>query len=171
MLDHNMLDHNRLIGQLVHLAQCKTYLELGVHDGSTFNLIVPLVERAIGVDIVDKRIIKKGEFYQETTDAFFKHFTDPVDVVFIDADHRFKSVRKDLYSSLGLLSPHGFIILHDTDPDGEKWLAPGYCGDSYKIVDYVRQNMPQVDITTLPLSHTGMSFLARKNTRRVLEFV
>ena len=170
------MNHDELIYQLVQLTNCNTYLELGVHRGNTFNRIVPLVKRAIGVDIEDIRIIKKGEFYLETTDAFFKHFFDPVDVVFIDADHCFEAVRKDLLNSLPLLTKHGFIILHDTDPAEAGLLEDHgdgfqYCGDGYKIVDYVEEHLPQVDMVTLPILSPGMSFLVRKNTRRVLEFV
>ena len=132
--------HHELILKILQLTGCETYLELGVCKGNTFIMANNIVKRAIGVDIYDDRIYKIGEFYQCETDEFFKFFHDKVDIVFIDADHKFESVRKDFENSLKILNKHGIIIFHDTDPVSEELLSPSRCGDGYKIVDYIYQN-------------------------------
>lgn len=163
------MKYPEVVQALIGSSNCDTYLELGVHLGTTFHLIVPLVKRAIGVDISDNRIHKEGEFYEKSTDVFFKHFTGLVDVVFIDADHSFPSVKKDLLNSLNVLTQHGFIILHDTDPRKRELLTSRACGDAYKIVDYIR-NLPEIDMVTLPVARAGITLVAKANARRVLEF-
>ena len=81
--------HSDLIPTIVKSVGCETYLELGLYVGETFSKVFPLVKRAIGVDTKDVRTIKHGEFYQCTTNDFFNNFKDMVDIIFIDADHKF----------------------------------------------------------------------------------
>ena len=130
----------------------KTYLELGVATGKTFEAIVPHVKRGIGVDVRDLRSKKIGEFYKMTTDNFFIKFKDKVDVVFIDADHKYESVIKDFKNSLKILNTGGIIFLHDTDPISKKFLAPRLCNDAYKIVKYINKTHPALDVLTLPIT-------------------
>lgn len=163
--------HKFVIESIVRYTNCKTYLELGLYDGDTFELIAPLVDRAIGVDVKDIRRQKIGEFYQMTTDDFFNQFNDKVDIVFIDADHKHESVVRDLENSLKLLNKYGIIFLHDTDPMEKRLLQPGYCNDCYKTVDYINTNHPELNIITLPLTDAGLSIVMRKDDRRVLNFL
>lgn len=163
--------HKYVIDSIVKYTNCKTYLELGVYDGDTFSLIAKQVNRAIAVDIKDLRLQKIGEFYQMSTDEFFKNFSDNVDIVFIDADHNSNSVIKDFENSLKLLNKYGIIFLHDTDPMEKKLLEPGYCNDCFKTVDYIMEKHPELNIITLPLTDAGLSIIMRKNDRRVLNFI
>lgn len=163
--------HELLIEKLVKLTNCQTYLELGVQDGFCFQPIVPLVKRAIGVDIVDRRSEKIGEFYNMSTDEFFKFFNDKVDIIFIDADHKYESVVKDFENCLKILNEFGIILLHDTDPQDKPLLAPHFCNDCYKIVDYIQQNHPELNIITLPLTIAGLSIVMRKTDRRINKFI
>lgn len=163
-------EHKYVIEHIARYTNCKTYLELGIYDGDTFSTVLPVVQRGICVDVKDLRKKKVGEFYQMTTDEFFKQFNDNVDIVFIDADHCFDSVVKDFENSLKILNKYGIIFLHDTDPMEKKYLEPGYCNDCYKIVDYINEKHPELNIITLPLTQAGLSIVMRKNDRRVLNF-
>jgi hypothetical protein len=100
-----------------------------------------------------------------------EHFNENVDVVFIDADHNFESVKKDFKNSLKLLNKHGMIILHDTDPMEEMYLNPNYCGDSYKMDEWIRENYTDLDIMTLPLTQAGLTIVKRKSDKRVNNFL
>ncbi len=164
-------NHSHFIAELVKQINCKTYLELGIYDGITLSLVQPFVDRVISVDIKDVRRYRIGEFHLETTDSFFEHFKEKVDVVFIDADHNFESVKKDFINSINLLSEFGIIILHDTDPESEMYLDPGYCGDSYKMDKWVRENYTDLDIMTLPLTQAGLTIIKRKDDKRVNKFL
>lgn len=160
-------NHHHLIQNLVKLTNCQNYLELGVQRGICFQEIVPLVKRAIGVDIVDARKSKVGEFYAASTDDFFKNFNDIMDIIFIDADHKYESVVKDFENSLKILNEGGIILLHDTDPQDSYLLAPDYCNDCHNMVNYIQNNHPELDIVTLPLTIAGLSIVMRKGERRI----
>jgi len=164
--------HSDLILQLVKSVNCKTYLELGIYDGSTLARVGQTVPRVIGVDIKDLRINKNiGEFHLSTTQDFLQNFNDMVDVIFIDADHSFESVKQDFESALRLLNEFGIIILHDTDPISEKYLDKGYCGDSYKMLDWLEVNHPEMSVITLPISEAGLTIIKRSSDRRVNKFL
>lgn len=168
--DNQDSNHELFIQKLVELTNCQTYLELGVQRGVCFRSIVPLVKRAVGVDIIDARVSKIGEFYTMSTDNFFKFFNDTMDIIFIDADHKYESVVKDFENSLKILNKNGIILLHDTDPQEKYLLAPEYCNDCYKIVDYIQQNHPELSIVTIPLTIAGLSIVMRKNESRTVGF-
>lgn len=159
--------HKNLIKEIVRLTGCETYLELGLYDGETFENIFPHVKRAIGVDIKDVRKQQLGEFHLMTTDKFFKTFNDKVDVAFIDADHCYESAKKDFQNVLARLNQFGIIIMHDSDPVSKKYTDPGYCGDSYKMIDFIHKNHPELNVLTLPVTETGISIITRKNDRRI----
>ena len=164
--------HSDLVVQLVKSVNCRTYLELGIYDGSTLARVGEFVPRVIGVDIKDLRINKNiGEFHLLKTKDFFQSFNDTVDVIFIDADHSFESVKEDFESALKLLNEFGIIILHDTDPISEKYLDKGYCGDSYRMLDWLEANHPEMSVITLPISEAGLTIIKRFCERRVNKFL
>jgi hypothetical protein len=164
--------HSDLIVELVKSVNCQTYLELGIYDGSTISRVNQFVSRVIGVDIKDLRINKSvGEFHLSTTQNFLQNFNEMVDVIFIDADHSFESVKQDFESSLKLLNELGIIILHDTDPISEKYLDKGYCGDSYLMIDWLKTEHPEMDVITLPISEAGLTIIKRSSDRRVNKFL
>jgi predicted O-methyltransferase YrrM len=164
--------HSDLIVQLVKSVNCQTYLELGIYDGSTLSRVGQFVPRVIGVDIKDLRINKNvGEFHLSTTQDFLQNFNEMVDVIFIDADHSFESVKQDFETSLKNLNELGVIILHDTDPISEKYLDKGYCGDSYLMIDWLKTEHPEMDVVTLPISEAGLTIIKRSRDRRVNKFL
>jgi hypothetical protein len=163
--------HEFVIASIVKYTNCQSYLELGIEEGITFRTITPLVKRAIGVDIQDKRTEKKGEFYKMTTDEFFKIFNEKIDIIFIDADHKFESVIRDFENSLKLLNKYGIIFLHDTDPINQMLLQPNCCNDSYKIIEYIYEKHPELNVVTLPLTIAGLTIVMRKEDRRVFKFI
>ena len=156
-----------IIKEIAIFSNCKTYLELGVSAGDTFIELVNVVPKCIGVDIIDRRKQKVGQFYNETTDQFFSHFKEKVDIIFIDANHGIEFVQRDLINSLNLLNEYGFIFMHDTDPYQMSHTLPERCGDAYKIHDYLNS---RIDLTyvTLPIAITGLTIVQFRNTRRIL---
>jgi len=164
--------HTDMIVQIVKSINCKNYLELGVYDGSTLEKVSTVVPRVIGVDINDFRKNKNiGEFHQTTTQNFLNNFNEIVDVIFIDADHSFEAVKLDFKTSLKNLNEFGIIILHDTDPISEKYIAREHCEDSYKIIDWIKTEYPEMDVFTFPISEAGLTIVKRSNDRRVNKFI
>lgn len=164
-------NHSDFITELVKQLNCSSYLELGVYDGVTLSKVKNHVNRLISVDIKDLRKEKIGEFHLKNTDNFFENFKDQIDFIFIDADHNFESVKKDFENSIKILSPLGMIVLHDTDPIEEKYLDGGYCGDSYKMDKWIRENYQDLDVMTLPITEAGLTLVKRKSDNRVNNFI
>lgn len=159
------MHHSDFVATLAAYLKPNVYLELGLYEGETFKKVLPYTNRAIGVD-KELKISNIGELYQCSTDEFFQTFTGKVDMVFIDADHQFESAKLDFENSLNILNPGGLVIFHDTDPNEDKLIHPGYCGDSYKLVDYL-ESSAEYNIITLPIEPPGLSIVTRKqDTRR-----
>lgn len=161
-----------IIYAIVSSTKCKIYLELGCQFGDTARKMIAANRKVIGVDIA--RQIRNDDFFfffQETTDQFFLHFNEKPDIIFIDADHKFESVQKDFINSLRILNEGGTIFLHDTDPNDIKLLKPEYCNDSYKIIDWIRNNYPDLDVLVLPADEPGLTIVRRKSDRRILKML
>lgn len=164
------MNHSLIISTIIKsMPSVKSYLELGIYEGETFEKIWPSVGNCTAIDIVDKRKLKfKGTFHLCTTDEFFQNNLETFDAIFIDADHRFEQVKKDLLASLNILNIGGIIFIHDTDPLEKNLIQEGYCCDAYKIVDWIdRRFLNDLTYLTLPICREGLTIIKRKNERRV----
>jgi len=164
------MEHIDLIESIFLACGYRDYLELGVWNGVNLERMDKHAQYAMGVDVVDSRCRKYTAFFLGTTDEFFKTNVFTFDMVFIDANHNYEQVKRDLDSSLKILTPQGTIILHDTDPANVKLLGEGYCSDSYKILQDLRNN-DRVDFVTLPMNEAGLTIIKLRNSERHLEFV
>lgn len=164
------MNHSLVISTIIQsMSNVKSYLELGIYEGETFEKIWPIVGQCVGVDTTDKRKLKfKGTFHLCTTDEFFENNLENFDAIFIDADHEFEQVKKDFLNSLDVLNHNGIIFIHDTDPAHKKLIDPGYCGDSYKIVGWIHKVCSHIDCLTLPVCDPGLTIIRIKYCRRVL---
>lgn len=145
----------------------KRYLELGIRKGNCFNTIAPLSNKAYAVDIRNYyRYIKQNKnliWNHMVTDEFLKnHDTKKkFDLVFIDADHSYKSSLNDFKSVLPLVNDNGIILLHDTYPPNEEFISSEYCSDTYKTSEYIRNNFnKECEIVTLPF-YFGISVVRK----------
>ena len=96
---------------------------------------------------------------------FFEEFIGTIDMAFIDADHCYESAQRDFDNVLRRLNPGGIIMLHDTDPEEDRLIHPGYCGDSYKIVPVLEKHN-DINIITIPIQEAGLSIVTKKNSTR-----
>ena len=171
--NYKKLEHySDLIRWIVKLTNCKKYLEIGVRDGENIYNIRDSVDFCEGVDIVDQIPDKnKIIFNLLTSDEFFEKNTNNYDVIFIDADHSFKQVKIDFEKSLKILNKYGIIVLHDTDPIEQWLLQPHLCNDAYKMIDYIYAYHPELNVITFPIHETGLSFVMRREDRRIFNFI
>ncbi len=161
-------DYSGIIYNVALTTGCTSYLELGLYEGNTINKISTIVPYCVGVDIVPVDI--NGTFFLGTTDKFFEHNTNTFDIIFIDADHRFESVKKDFNNALNILNKYGIIFLHDTDPISLEYISDGYCGDSYKILQVIDNNK-DLDSITLPVLEAGLTIVSRKSDLRIHKYI
>jgi predicted O-methyltransferase YrrM len=165
------MHHSDFIANLANIYRPNTYVELGLYEGETVMKVLPFAKQIYGVDITERpqlqqlATIPKVNIQYTTTDDFFKTFTTSIDMAFIDADHNAVSVLQDLTNVLGLLNPGGIVCLHDTDPENNSLIHPGYCGDSYKLVDML-EHRNELNIITLPIKEAGLSIIQKKGSTR-----
>ena len=159
--------HETVILDIIKKVNCQNYLELGIYKGDTISKASAFVENCVGVDIIDHiGEDKHFRFIKATTDDFFNENKETFDVIFIDADHKYESCVKDFENSLKILNYNGFIFIHDTDPISKKYTGFGFCGDSYKINDYIYKHHQDLDLITLPLTEAGLTIVKRKHENR-----
>ncbi|MHB1952283.1 MAG: glycosyltransferase [Sulfobacillus sp.] len=164
--------HGQVVREIVRNTGCESYLELGLYDGLNISQIAPLVRRSVGVDPNDGRLqYHNFVFCKQTTEEFFRNNAETFDIIFIDADHRFESVKRDFESCLRILNRGGLVLLHDTDPVGAEYLDPGRCSDCYRIVSYINETHPELDVINLPISEAGLAIVSRHSDQRHLSFV
>ena len=147
---NNFEERQIIINNYIYKENKKSYLEIGVEYGTTFNKII--CDKKIGVDpdpkIEDERIIKK------TSDNYFTEKGDEkFDIIFIDGMHQTDYVYRDFNNSIDNLTENGAIFLDDILPENEKeqlkipenpiyengilkYSSP-WTGDVWKIVYYI----------------------------------
>ena len=165
--------HVPFIVNLASILKPKNYLELGIYQAELFNKLIPHCGRLTGIDIYSdsKNFIKKSNktnFICSTTDNFFENLNQTkikYDLIFIDADHSYESVKKDFNNSLEVIANHGIILLHDSYPLNKEFTDPGYCGDGYKAVFELSKKTKNYEMVTIPV-HPGLT-IARKRTKQV----
>lgn len=164
---HKQQEFLPLMIELVRLFSPHTYVEIGVKNGYTFNAIAPLVKRAVAVDVNGMKHIKTGptvELWHMPSQSFAKEWTDPIDFLFIDANHRYEAVSKDFYELMPYVRwGSGLVFLHDTHPVRETLMADGYCSNAWKFAQDIRRygGHDHLEIVTLPGPWAGLSIIRK----------
>lgn len=114
----------QIIQKIIDETHAKTYLEIGISDGTCFEKIN--CDFKIGVDPCApyKKPFSEGEkYFQMTSDDFFINQENissivkrGIDVVFIDGLHEYTQVMRDVDNCLHYLNRDGYIVLHDCNP-------------------------------------------------------
>lgn len=166
------MDRTYLISSIAQLTKRRRYLELGLYDCVNFIEIAKVVEKAVGVDkkLYQRKSTSNCIIHEISTSEFFAQNTEKFDLIFIDADHKYESVKQDLLDSLNCLTKDGIIILHDTDPMSIEYIADGYCSNSYLIHEFL-ETRDDLMYITLPIEEAGLTILTYKSNRRVLGFI
>jgi len=158
------LDHVLILQAIAStFTQPINYLEYGVSTGHSLVNMAKCVQHAYGVDIANRltySIPENAEFFQMTTDQFSEtHLPNLVfSMCFIDADHAFTAAYKDFNNVINYIQPGGYIILHDTYPCTEEFLAPHLCNDCYKTPIKIKKEYPHLELLTLPVQ-PGLTIL------------
>lgn len=171
-------NYREFILALLRLTGARTYLEIGVNNGSTLGRVECA---AIGVDpqfSFDRDPLGKKpvlHLYQMTSDAFFRDhdpraiFGRPVDVAFLDGMHLFEYLLRDFINTERACHRGSTILLDDCLPINiemtererrpeqrkDTELAPWWTGDVWKVVEILRAYRPDLRIVPVDVQLTG----------------
>jgi hypothetical protein len=156
-----------LLKEFVYYIEVETYMEIGIRTGYMFNQISPLVKRAIGCDIKPMPGVAQHpnvELYHMPSTELAKIWKDPIDLLFIDADHKKESVLRDF----DLFSPYvreyiGVIALHDTYPRFVELTSDKFCNSAWEAAVEIKTNQKYKDfeIFTIPGPYAGLSLIRK----------
>lgn len=167
-----------LLKEIIKQKGYTKYLEIGIDDpDNCFNHIE--CEKKIGIDPYNDTLgthqwnkknleeIKEsieGEWYEMTSDEFFKKKRNKFDLIFIDGLHQEDQVDRDIENSLKRLHEGGLIVMHDTNPQKEEVQTytpkPGssWMGNCYRSFWKLRMYREDLDLATLDID-TGFSLV------------
>lgn len=140
-----MTTRTDVINYFIKYRNYRTYLEIGVYDGINF-MNVDCSEK-IGIDPSLAKLHTSARPYcvRMNSDEFFNSIpTDQLfDIIFIDGDHTYEQVVKDIANSKKHLSVNGVIIMHDVYVFDEKQTVYNddsvYMGTTYQA--FIQQVM------------------------------
>jgi hypothetical protein len=113
-----------IINAIINKINAKKYLEIGT-AGHCLNFefidcdykigLEPFFNIDVGYSSKNKDFIKVIK-----SDDFFISNGEKFDVIFIDGEHHFEQVYRDIINSLKFLEPGGYIVCHDMNPPEER---------------------------------------------------
>jgi hypothetical protein len=128
------------INDLVRDLGYRSYLELGVDSGTTWNQISCDVK--VGVD--SNPSVQMPFVIISSTDSYFASINKEVEfeLIYIDAYHEKNQVKKDFFNSLSHLKRGGVIILHDINPPNKEGISIAAHGDCFAFWCQLTQEYP-----------------------------
>lgn len=148
------------------------YLEIGVHQGHSLGLVRPQT-KILGVD-PEPRITTLDHpdwtVVADTSAGFFKSHDvsvllgGPVDLAFVDGLHHFEVAMADVLAIEPYAHPGTVVLVHDVLPidaatSTRDRMTAVWSGDVWKAVVLLRENRPDLTVTTLDVGPTGMAVI------------
>ncbi len=178
---HNLLanlelpgpSYRDLLPKIHSLLQPRTYLEIGVADGSSIALARPET-RAIGIDPdpkVDRPLGPRTEICATTSDQYFATHDVraemgglPVDLAFVDGMHHFEFALRDFMNIERRCSSESTILVHDGYPlsritaERER-RTTFWSGDIWRLILLLRKHRPELSVNVIATAPTGLAVI------------
>ena len=162
---HMLVDLHRLMAPA-------RYLEIGVNEGHSL-ACAGRDTRLVGVDpapLVDSLDHPDWSVVEATSEAFFREWDvvdllgGPIDLAFVDGLHHFEVALADVLSIEPYAHPGTVVLVHDAlpidKPTSERdRVSVVWSGDVWKAVVLLRRHRPDLTVTTLDVSPTGMAVI------------
>ena len=161
---HKYSKRFEIINRIIEIKNYEKYLEIGCQKNENFSKIN--IKNITGVDPND------GGTHRMTSDQFFSDNQENFDLIFIDGLHEYEQVKKDIYSSLKVLTKNGVILIHDCLPS-KIWhqtvpqTHSSWNGDVWKAIVECRTDM-NIDTYTCVADH-GIGVVFRRKNLNPLE--
>lgn len=158
------MNYKRFLRQVHEIANPRDYLEIGVRNGNSLALARC---NAVGVD---PALRIKGEMpetvslLQMKSDDYFHQLSDRIkyDMVFVDGMHLFEFAFRDVCNASRHLRDGGLIFMDDVLPGNQDMalrerITTDWTGDVWKVVEVVRNKMPEVNVLFIDTAPTGLA--------------
>jgi hypothetical protein len=158
-------DHISMIDHLASWIKPESYLEIGVRDGRSLNVVSKYSKECHAVDLqfLHKNFNNNVILYEMSSDDFFNQKEELLmfDFVFIDGDHSKEQVYKDFLNVSNFVIEEGFVLLHDTSPCYKEFLEPDWCNNAWEAaLEIKNKHNNEWEILTLPF-HPGLTILKK----------
>lgn len=161
------MKRHELLAHLHTLVKPRTYLEVGVNDGSSLSLV-----RSPGIAIdpafsVTKELKADIHLVRSTSDEFFarsqplEHLPEPtIDLAFIDGMHLSEFALRDFINVERYTTPASVILLDDmlprsVDEAARERHTRAWAGDVYKVSEVLRTHRPDLVVLEVDTQPTG----------------
>jgi hypothetical protein len=162
-IDWHKTNFNRIavINLLCAGEQVENYLEIGCDANDCFDAVI--ARNKLGVDP------KRGGTHRLTSNQFFAECgSRKFDIIFIDGDHAYEQVRRDVINSLRHITVGGWIVLHDLFP--RNWqeehlpqISRCCLGDVWKL-GFELARCRDIDFAILKIDHgVGVIHVRKEN--------
>jgi len=176
VLAHSALggdDYQAMLRQVHRELRPRTYLEIGVDEGTTLRL-ANTGTVAIGVDPAPRLsspLPPNARVFKATSDDFFarydaaKPFGDrPIDLAFIDGRHLFEFALRDFINVERRATPQSTVLMHDCYPLDEvtarrEAVTTFSTGDAWKVILCLKKYRPDLAVHTLACPPTGLALV------------
>lgn len=169
--------HHGFIAALARRMRPAVYVEFGLGpEATTLRAVAPHCGKAYGVDVERPagwamEEIPQVEFFRGKTEEFILNVLPqigPIEMAFIDADHRMSAVLRDFRCLMPHMADNGILLLHDTYPENEGYADARWCGDAWRVADVIHGESAGVEAVTLPFP-PGLTII-RKRPRHHLHW-
>ncbi|RYF20900.1 MAG: class I SAM-dependent methyltransferase [Oxalobacteraceae bacterium] len=165
------MDYYRVLKQIHAIVQPRTYVEIGVRHGESWQLVGPDTH-SIGIDpapAIRYNITGNGKLFEGTSDAFFAQYDPralleqmPIDLAFIDGMHLFENALTDFINIERSCHPGSHILIHDCLPidavtSARERTTAVWSGDVWKLIVCLTKERPDLRILVLDTAPTGLA--------------
>jgi glycosyltransferase involved in cell wall biosynthesis len=175
------MGHRKFAEWLVTYTKPEVIVDLGVDKGfSTFCFAMPRIGHVYGIDTFEGDeytgptpgsyehvLYKQEKLFMKQNTTFIKGYFDevaktwdkPIDILHIDGDHAYESVKNDYETWSPFLKENGVILFHDT------------CVEDLNGHEYgVKKFFGELDLPKVTFTHTFGLGVASKN-KEIIEFI
>lgn len=172
------------INKIISNLGLKTYLEIGVNTGDTFERVFAQVKHAVDIDFKYEFIPgPTSKYFQMPSDKYFlsKEKLDNIDFAFIDGLHTFEQTLKDLLNVIAFSNEKTVIMIDDTFPSDWFSALPSqhdcykhrrellgsnfnwaWNGDVFKLVPFIHDFLPTYDYASFRDADNMLRFVLWK---------
>lgn len=154
------------INRLIENMGYTKYLEIGVSTGDCYREIK--CDRKQWIDPQPK-CNEPGGIYMPSDDAFLAmDDNETFDLIFIDGDHRWEQVARDIDNAIERLSYQGTIVMHDCNPQSEQAQLPypttgDWNGDVWKAYVLARAKYRDTHVMLVVDTDQGLGVIRKLN--------